>query len=220
MAHQILALSRITASTWGATFSKSRQVFTAVIRPAMTYGSPVWHTPETLRHSRKTVNKKLQVIQNTALRRVLGAYRATPTAVLEAEAGVPPVDLYLDSLQLKARQRLYTSGTTALINQACKRIRNQLRGRRGRARTHRQTPGQTKTTWAQEPRTANAHTNPQEATFKDPKKWLEAKWKKRWRDYLTNIPLEQRSLAQRVELHKNDLQIHTGLTKAESALMT
>jgi len=116
MAHQILALSRITASTWGATFSKSRQVFTAVIRPAMTYGSPVWHTPETLRHSRKTVNKKLQVIQNTALRRVLGAYRATPTAVLEAEAGVPPVDLYLDSLQLKARQRLYTSGTTALIN--------------------------------------------------------------------------------------------------------
>ena len=64
----------------------------------MTYGSPVWHTLETLWHSRKTVNKKLQVIQNTALRRVLGAYRATPTAVLEAEAGVPLVDLYLDLL--------------------------------------------------------------------------------------------------------------------------
>lgn len=222
MARQMLALSRTTASTWGATFTKSRQVYTAVIRPALTYGSPVWHTPETLRHSRKTVNKKLQTIQNTGIRRVLGAYKATPTAVLEAEAGIPPIDLHIDSLQLKARQRLHSSGMTTLINQACSRIRSQLRGRRGRTRTHQRTPGQAKTTWAQEPQPVNTHTDPQQVppSFKDPKKWLETKWKTRWKDYLANIPLDQRSPAQRLELHKKDLQIHNGLTKAESALAT
>ena len=39
------ALTRITASTWGATFTRARQVYSAVIRPALMYGSAVWHSP-------------------------------------------------------------------------------------------------------------------------------------------------------------------------------
>src|SRR3979411_1675998 len=42
---QIGALGRTTASTWGASFLRARQVYSAVVRPAMAYGAAVWHTP-------------------------------------------------------------------------------------------------------------------------------------------------------------------------------
>jgi hypothetical protein len=48
MASQTLALLRITASTWGATFAKTKQIYNAVVRPATTYGAAIWHTPESI----------------------------------------------------------------------------------------------------------------------------------------------------------------------------
>ena len=38
---QIGALTRIIASTWGASFTRARQVYTAVIQPALTYGAAI-----------------------------------------------------------------------------------------------------------------------------------------------------------------------------------
>ena len=42
---QQYALQRITASTWGATFARARQIYTAVVRPAISYGASVWRNP-------------------------------------------------------------------------------------------------------------------------------------------------------------------------------
>jgi len=39
---QQCALIRTTASTWGATFVRTRQVYTAVVRSAITYGATAW----------------------------------------------------------------------------------------------------------------------------------------------------------------------------------
>ena len=41
------ALTCITALTWGASFSRARQVYSSVARPALAYGAGVWHTPGT-----------------------------------------------------------------------------------------------------------------------------------------------------------------------------
>lgn len=41
MTKQSLALSKVTTSTWGATFAKARHIYSAVVRPAMTYGATV-----------------------------------------------------------------------------------------------------------------------------------------------------------------------------------
>ena len=35
------SLNRLTASTWGATFSQARQLYAAIVRPVLTYGSQV-----------------------------------------------------------------------------------------------------------------------------------------------------------------------------------
>src|SRR6266536_3108620 len=42
---QSMALHRITASTWGATFKRAKLVYTTVVRSAMTYGAPIWFSP-------------------------------------------------------------------------------------------------------------------------------------------------------------------------------
>jgi len=39
-ARQTLALTRVTASTWGATFLKARTIYTAVIRLLLAFASP------------------------------------------------------------------------------------------------------------------------------------------------------------------------------------
>ena len=44
-AGQAQALSRITAATWGASFQKARQVYSAVVRPTVAFAAPIWHTP-------------------------------------------------------------------------------------------------------------------------------------------------------------------------------
>lgn len=44
MTTQTQALTKLTASTWGATFMRARQVYSAMVRPAITYGSTVWYS--------------------------------------------------------------------------------------------------------------------------------------------------------------------------------
>ena len=41
MASQTLALLRITALTWGATFAKTKQIYNVVVRPATIYGAAI-----------------------------------------------------------------------------------------------------------------------------------------------------------------------------------
>lgn len=41
MASQSLALTKIATSTWGATLNRAREVYSAVVRPAMTYGASI-----------------------------------------------------------------------------------------------------------------------------------------------------------------------------------
>jgi len=43
---RIAAMNRIMASTWGATFSRAWQIYTAVVRPKSAYGCSTWHTPK------------------------------------------------------------------------------------------------------------------------------------------------------------------------------
>lgn len=129
MASQSLALTKIAASTWEATLNKARQVYTAVVRPAMTYGAPISHTPK--EPNRKSVGPiaKLVTLQNKCLRSITGAYKATNTKVLEAESGVVQLDLHLNQADLRSRN---TPQRREVVKLAKARIRQKLQGKRGR----------------------------------------------------------------------------------------
>ena len=92
----MLALQRTTASTWGATMLKARQVYQAVVRLAMVYRALAWHQPTKVGRKPKGLAVKLQAEQNKGLQAVLGAFKATSTRRLETEAYVPLIDLWLN----------------------------------------------------------------------------------------------------------------------------
>src|SRR5436190_4314811 len=121
MKTQTNALIRTTASTWGATFASARQIYSAVVRPALAFGAAVWHPPQSGRQRGKRAlprgpAARLRSVQNKCLRIVSGAYRATPISVLETETFTPPLDLYLDARLAQFRLRHKESGMEQLLS--------------------------------------------------------------------------------------------------------
>jgi hypothetical protein len=101
---QMRSLTTITGSTWGTCFAWARRIYTAVVRPTMTYAYATTSTGK----GKKWMQRELAKIQNEGLRRVLGAYRATSIPVLENEAQVPPIELVLirdDSREQRGNRR-------------------------------------------------------------------------------------------------------------------
>lgn len=126
---QTMALTRVTASTWGATVNKARPVYTAMVRPAMKYGAPVWHSLEETRTRGLGPAAKRTSLLNQCLRSITGAYEARNVKVLEAESGVMPPDTCLDQTVLRSRN---TPRCAEVINPAKETMRRKLRGKRGR----------------------------------------------------------------------------------------
>ena len=91
----------------------------AIIRPAITYGAAIWHTPTPIKgpKSTKPVGPavKLAKIQNKCLRAIVGVYKATPTLVLKTETSIPPLDLYLNKRLANFRFR----HKEKLVTEAC-----------------------------------------------------------------------------------------------------
>jgi hypothetical protein len=124
---QIRALARTTASTWGASFLRARQVYSAVVRPSLAYGAAVWHFPTKGPNGKaQGMAAKLAGIQNKCLRIVAGAYRATPIQTLEVETHIPPIDLYFDSQLAAFQNRLASSDVGQLIEKACSTIQARI----------------------------------------------------------------------------------------------
>ena len=93
MKMQIYPLSRLTGLTWGIDINTSRRVYMTVIRSALAYAALIWHkASEKLAESPRRQAKKLNGIQNSCLRTVLGVFKATPIRQLKTEAFTPPLD--------------------------------------------------------------------------------------------------------------------------------
>ena len=88
---------------------KARQVYQAIIRPALAYGAAVWHRPTNTSKPKGPV-AKLQKHQNQGLRTVLGAFKATLIRQLETEAYVPLLDLWLDGRIARYQARIERLG--------------------------------------------------------------------------------------------------------------
>jgi len=239
MITQMQALNRLGASTWGATFARARQIYSMVVRPAITYGAEVWHTHT---HNRPSNREKcLTVIQNKALRFITGAFKNTSTHVLEEEAHIEPIHLHLDQKQSRAAIRMRFAGRTQEIKKECQKIRTQLRSRRGRQRRPYNTPGdhrckwidqiisteRSKTTEQNNRRVEHTHnrtehnsdsTNAQQRSNRYLRKHFRRQWESRWEAYQESIPEARKTPAQRMRIAHDPIKIRKHLQKAESTL--
>ena len=84
------SLSRTSYSTWGFPVHTSRLVYTAILRSLLSYAVGIWFNP-----LRKSSNiSSLVSFQNRCLRLIGGAFKATPSFLLESELFLLPLDLY------------------------------------------------------------------------------------------------------------------------------
>ena len=224
MTTQMLALQCTTASTWGATMPKARQVYQAVVRSALSYGAAVWHQPSL--DKPKGLAAGLQKQQNQGLRVVLGAYKATPIRMLETESYVPPLDIWLNGQVARFQARLERSGLAQKIREACSTIRTRMLRRTNRLASnerHIDTPGAIRRLWV------DKWTGmPLDQWDRQEKKLVLRDWEKRWhaenkrlgRVVRPNIGAGNRTtISEDTSPTKQVLQLHKSLRKAESALL-
>jgi hypothetical protein len=121
------ALARLVASTWGPSLRRSRLLYTAIVRPALLYGSQVWGVRHDGEPAANTLLDTVRKTQNQCLRRVTGGYKRTPIAALEKETGVLLVDLYIDTTALQrastTRHHAVETEIESLLNQVWTAIR-------------------------------------------------------------------------------------------------
>jgi len=80
--HQIYRLANCSK---GLSFQAMRQLYTACITSIADYGVPIWWKGQ--RHYLERYIK----LQNSMLRKILGAFKTSPTAAMEIEASILPV---------------------------------------------------------------------------------------------------------------------------------
>ena len=204
----IAALRRITASTWGASFTRARLLYNSAVRPAITYGAEAWFEPELAKHSK--VVQAIGKVQASGMRVVAGAYRATPIRELETETFTPPLDIYCSELKARHIRRTYASQAGTFIQEQCRMIRSRLL-RRGPARTIPLIVPviQAKLDWA---------LSRERALGTDSKKAVLQEWRAKWhsglrrRRWFPSIAATERPSACRLKLHER-------LKKAESSAL-
>jgi hypothetical protein len=127
------SLQRLCKSTWSASFQKVKHLYTAVIRPVLTFGAKVWVTPGGIQGHKKGLTKPLEQVRSQALRHISGAYRSVPISVLQQKTETPP--LYLYTQELARQQAAKDEGTSATeyIQARCRVVARESRKRKARA---------------------------------------------------------------------------------------
>ena len=106
------ALQLLGNSVRGLDQARWRLAYNAICLPVLTYGCQLWYTGK-----QATLVKKLQVVQNNAVRLISGTFRTTPREPLHHLLNILPMDLRLRKILLKTALRLYKApkGSQLLI---------------------------------------------------------------------------------------------------------
>lgn len=94
-------MKALSSVSCGASFEILRRFYIAYIRSRIAYGAPAFVTAS---HSQL---QRLNVIQNSGLRLMMGGRKTTPVISLEIEANVPPLKLYLEYISARKFIKLH-----------------------------------------------------------------------------------------------------------------
>jgi hypothetical protein len=206
---------------------KARHVYLAVVRPALSYGAALWHSPE--KKALSGPAGKLAKHQNQGLRQVLGTFKATPIRQLETEAYIPPLDLWLNGRIARFQARLERTGIARQIKDACVPIQTQLRTRRQRQRRRQRptpaTPASVRKQWV-----GKWTEQPIEQWDEREKPKVLADWTARWKTQVVQPGTDpgtsrgtsvesSRAIPEVAPPNKAVLKLHSGLQKAESSVL-
>ena len=102
----LMVCRRLVGKTWGLSPRTNAWVYTAIVRPLITYGAVAW--VGCLRSSK--VKKLLCKVQRLACVMITSAMRSTPTAGMEILLGFPPLEIFTKSMAISTCTRLVRTG--------------------------------------------------------------------------------------------------------------
>jgi hypothetical protein len=222
MTTQMLALTRLTASTWEACFKKTKHVYTAVVRSIITYEFSTWHASHERSNSFMKLIKNLIDLQKQNLRTVCDAFKTTFHQLLNVETQISFIKLHLTLLQTKTRMRLHEKEHNVFTQAHCNKIKRKFTiARERRRRTTNETSKKRKRKWFDKlcAKKEKIILLENRLINKTLKKLLNLKWKKVWDEYQTTN--ERRicvTLTSRI--FKKRFKLHDKLFKAENNLIT
>ncbi len=224
---RMLALSRLEAFTWGATFTKARQVYSAVVRSGIAFGASVWHQ-RGKEGGLSGKERRLGTLQNQALHHVAETFKRVSIEILEAETYTSSLHVHLNMLQDKITLRSRIDDRTQETRQACELIRARLMS------VNRTIPRSSVTKkvtllnnsiqegakiQSRRERLALAATNSTSDSIAIAQ-YHRSQWKQRWEKYRKCIAGVHATSAQRSHLFNKTVKMRNGLQKVESTLVT
>ena len=102
----LMVCRRLVGKSWGLSPRTNAWVYTAIVRPLITYGSIAWVS--CLRSNK--VRKLLCKVQRLACVMITSAMRSTPTAGMEILLGFPPLETFTKSMAIATCTRLIRTG--------------------------------------------------------------------------------------------------------------
>ena len=122
---RMLTLSCLKVFTWETIFTKTRQVYSAVVRSEIAFEASVWHQRD---KKDELLNKecKLETLQNQTLHHVAEAFKRVNIKTLETETYTSSLHVHLNMLQNKITLHSCVDDWTQEIRQACKLIHAHL----------------------------------------------------------------------------------------------
>ena len=178
----------------------------------------------------------LAKVQNQALRAITGGFKATNVKLLEVEAEIPPLELYIDESMLRSKAGEGNQEIKRNIQRNREEIRRKLKPARGRTPKYGLNPLEQKERWARREMAAagsryqEAHRDQgqkgQRVNLPSPPlpstvaRWrMKEEWKIRWEAYCTRTREAADYPALSGDIWKRR-ERHIGLAKAESSLAT
>jgi hypothetical protein len=118
-------LKALTGTSFGQCQETLLLTYKVLIRPVIDYGCPIWYL-----NASNTSVKKLQVVQNKALRTVIGCHLKTPIELLHTETGMLKVKDHLDLLSSQylatAMPRIHPSHAVVTLPQGPRQMKQTL----------------------------------------------------------------------------------------------
>ena len=107
---------------WGMSPQMGKWIFTAIVRPIITYGAVIWWTAT----RKKTVIAKLNRLQRAACLLISSAMKTCPTAAIEYAVGLTPLHIFIRKVATTTCFRLKLSSNSSPIIQGHLNIMNSV----------------------------------------------------------------------------------------------
>ena len=201
------SFSRTSYSTWGFPVLTSRLVYTAILRSLLSYAVGIWFNP-----LRKSSNiSSLSTFQNKCLRLIGGAFKATPSFLLESELFLLPLDLYFKFRTACFLSSIQTSSLKTLLDNIFSNISHYASSVKKPLKKSSTISPYWKFTWL------NQLTTNQASSKKELQKLFVKEWENQWEEKKRRSYSGWQVFCQKP--HHNNLKVYKELQKAEASLL-